>query len=212
MNNGSLVLIGCPTAAILTRAHVKELIGIYRFNAANVYKGAHVMRNKIINRVSIILAMVLPFMMSSIAFGRDRGADFYSEGYGSYGMMGQDPDDILEYGREMMRYGFHEKGMPGGENKYPGYSSSLGNDTIKKLNTEQEAFIRATEDLRQIIYEKELYLKVELAKQDPNTTIALGFQKDISEARGKFEQKMIEHLIRMKKINLEAERKYGRGE
>jgi hypothetical protein len=29
--------------------------------------------------------------------------------------------------------------------------------------------------------------------------IALGFQKNISEARGKFEQKMIEHLMRMKK-------------
>ena len=64
-----------------------------------------------------------------------------------------------------------------------------------------------TEDLRQIIYEKELYLKVELAKKDPDTAIALSFQKDISEARGKFEKKMIEHLIRMKKINFEAERK-----
>ena len=47
-------------------------------------------------------------------------------------------------------------------------------------------------------------MKAELAKKDPDTDIALSFQKDISEARGKFEQKMIEHLIRMKKINLEA--------
>ena len=96
--------------------------------------------------------------------------------------------------------------MPGGSNKYPGYGRYLSDETIKKLNAEQRAFIIATEDLRQTIYEKELYLKAELAKKDPDTDIALSFQKDISEARGKFEQKMIEHLIRMKKINLEAEK------
>jgi len=165
------------------------------------------MKNKFINRISIILVMILTFMLASNAFGQDRRADSYSEGYGSHGMMGQDPDEILKYGREMMRYGFHETGMPGGSTKYPGYGLYLSDDTIKKLNAEQEAFIKATEDLRQTIYEKELYLKVELAKKDPDPTIALSFQKDISAARGKFEQKMIEHLIRMKKINLDAERK-----
>ena len=165
------------------------------------------MRNKVINRISIILAMVFIFMPASNAFGQDRRADSYSEGYGSHGMMGQDPDEILNYGREMMRYGFHEKGMPGGSNKYPGYDRYLGDDTIKKLNAEQEVFIKATEGLRQTIYEKELYLKAELVKKDPDTTIALNFQENISEARGKFEQKMIEHIVRMKRINLEAERK-----
>lgn len=77
----------------------------------------------------------------------------------------------------------------------------------KRPNDEQEAFIKATQDLRQTICEKELYLKAELVKKDPDTAIALSFQKNISEAKGKFDQKMIEHLIRMKKINLEAERK-----
>lgn len=165
------------------------------------------MKNRIINSVSIILTIFFLFITASNAFGRDRGEDSYREGYGSYGMMGQDPDEILKYGREMMRYGFHETGMPGGSTKYPGYGLYLSDDTIKKLNAEQEAFIKATEDLRQTIYEKELYLKVELAKKDPDPTIALSFQKDISAARGKFEQKMIEHLIRMKKINFESERK-----
>jgi hypothetical protein len=185
---------------------MKEWRGIYRFNAANVYKGAQEMRNKFINRISIILAMVFTFILALNAFGQDRRADSYREGYGTYDMMGQDPEEILEYGREMMRYGFHEKWMPGGSNKYPGYDRYLGDDTIKKLNAEQEAFIKATEEFRQTIYEKELYLKAELAKKDPDTATALGFQKNISEARGKFEQKMIEHLIRMKKINLEAEK------
>jgi len=164
------------------------------------------MRNKSINRRLIILSMVLTFILASHAFGQDRRAEINSEGYGSYGMMGQDPDEILNYGREMMRYGFHEKGMLGGSNKYPGYDRYLSDDTIKKLNAEQEAFIKATENFRQTIYEKELYLKAELAKKDPDTATALTFQRNISEARGKFDQQMIQHLIRMKKINLEAEK------
>lgn len=165
------------------------------------------MTNKNINRIWIVLAMVLTFVPVSNVFGQDKGVEIFSEGYGSHGMMGQDPDELLKYGQEMMRYGFHEKWMLGGSNKYPGYKRNLSNDTIRKLNAEQEDFIRVTEDFRQIIYEKELYLKVELAKKEPDTTIALSFQKNISEARGEYEQKMIEHLIRMKKINFEAERK-----
>jgi hypothetical protein len=165
------------------------------------------MGNKVFSRLSIIPVAVFAFMLASNAFGLDRGAGSYKEGYGAYGTMGQDPDDILEYGQNMMRYGFYESGMQGGSNKYPGYNSDLSDETTRELNHEQEAFIKATEDLRQSIYEKELYLKAELAKEDPDTDIALSFQKDISEAKGKFEQKMIEHLIQMKKINSEADRK-----
>ena len=165
------------------------------------------MRNNIINSVSIILAMAFSFVLASNAFGQNMGSGRYKEGYGSHGTMGQDPDEIIKYGQDMMRYGFHERGMSGGFNKYPGYNDYLSDETIKKLNNEQEAFIKATQDLRQTIYEKELYLKAELVKKDPDIAIALSLQNNISEARGKFEQKMIEHLIRMKKINLEAESK-----
>jgi hypothetical protein len=152
--------------------------------------------------------MVLLFLSASNALGQDmmRSGGF-KEGYGVYGTMGQNPDEILAYGRAMMRYGFRETGMLGGSSKYPGYDGHLSDATIKKLNAEQESFIRATEALRQTIYEKELYLKAELVKKQPDIVKALGFQKEISEARGKFEQKMIEHLIEMKMINLEAERK-----
>ena len=146
-------------------------------------------------------------LLASNVFGQEMGSGSYREGYGSYGTMGQNPDDLMKYGRDMMRYGFHETGMPGGSNKYPGYDRHLSDATIKKLNIEQESFIKSTEVLRQTIYEKELYLKAELVKKQPDIATALSFQKEISEARGQFEQKMIEHLIRMKTINLEAERK-----
>jgi len=150
-------------------------------------------------KLIILLVMILMFVPCSCLFGQGSNSD----GYGSYDKMGQDPDEILQYGRVMMRYGFHD-GTPGGSYKYPGYNSDLNEETVKKLNAEQEAFLKMTEGLRQIIYEKELYLKVELSKKKPDITTALGFQKELSEARGKFEQKMIAHLIRMKKINLDA--------
>jgi hypothetical protein len=165
------------------------------------------MKNHIINRVLIIPVLVMIFIFASNAFGMDKGSDSYREGYGSYGTMGQDPDEIMKYGRDMMRYGFHEMGMPGGNTKYPGYYDNLSDETINQLNHEQESFIKATEGLRQTIYEKELYLKAELVKKAPDAASALSLQKQISDARGLFEQQMIQHLIRMKKINLEAERK-----
>ena len=165
------------------------------------------MKNNIFSSVSMILAMVLTFMLASNVFGQYMGSGSYREGYGPYGMRGQDPEEILQYGQDMMRYGFHESGMREGSSKYPGYTKNLSDETIKKLNAEQKAFIVATEDLRQTIYEKELYLKAELSKKAPDAAIALGFQDIISEAKGKFEKKMIEHLIRMKKINLTAKRK-----
>ena len=164
------------------------------------------MRNNMINTLMILMAMVSTFFLVPNTFAQDMGGRSNNDGYGSYDMMGQDPDAVLSYGRHMMRYGFHEKGMPGGSDKYPGYNRNLDDKTIKKLNAEQEAFIKATQDFRQTIYEKELYLKAELAKKKPDEAIALQFQSAISEARGKFEQKMIEHIIRMKAINLDAER------
>ena len=160
------------------------------------------MKKIFINKVWVILVMILMFIPCSNGFGQGSNSD----GYGSYDKMGQDPDEILEYGRQMMRYGFQEGGA-GGSKKYPGYDRNLSNETVKKLNAEQEAFIKATEGFRQAIYEKELYLKVELSKKDPDSATALSFQKELSDARGEFEQLMIQHLIRMKKINLDSEKK-----
>ena len=164
------------------------------------------MRYNVISSIVAILAMGSIFMLSSNAFGQDMGSGGHREGYGSYGTMGQNPDEIIKYGQDMMRYGFREIGMSGGSSKYPGYNRNISDATIKKLNAEQEAFIKATENLRQTIYEKELYLKAELVKKAPDTAVALGFQKNISEAKGKYEQKMIEHLIRMKEIDLAADK------
>ncbi len=158
-----------------------------------------------IKRVIVALFIGLIFMPPINAFGQDANRGIHRDGYGSLSNEGQDPDEIIQYGQGMMRYGFRETAMSGGSNKYPGYNRDLSDVIVRKLNTEQEVFIKSTETLRQTIYEKELYLKAELVKKSPDTVTALGIQKAISDAKGKFEQKMIEHIIRMKKINLAAD-------
>lgn len=173
----------------------------------HIRQGDNVMCLKRIYSLWLILAIVMLSLLATNSLGQEMMSSAgFEEGYGVYGMMGQDPDEILEYGRAMMRYGFRETGMSGGSSKYPGYDRHLSDDTVKKLNAEQESFIKSTEALRQTIYEKELYLKAELVKRQPDRVTALGFQEEISKARSRFEQKMIEHLIQMKIINLEAKK------
>lgn len=163
------------------------------------------MRYHCIKKLAAVLFISLMFTPFFNAFGQDLTTDIRRKGYGSYNNGGQNPDDIIQYGQGMMRYGFRESGMWGRSNEYPGYDRDLSDTTVNELNTEQASFIKATENLRQTIYEKELYLKAELVKRSPDVVTALGIQKSISEAKGEFEQKMIEHIIRMKKINLVAD-------
>ena len=68
------------------------------------------MKNTTIYRSAVIFSVLLLFILAADVFGQDSEATIHREGYGSYDMMGYDPDEILSYGRDMMRYGFHEKG------------------------------------------------------------------------------------------------------
>lgn len=136
------------------------------------------MCNKRIYTLSVIPAMVLLLLSASDVLGQDMmSSGGHKDGYGVYGTMGQNPDEILKYGRDMMRYGFRETGMPGGSSKYPGYDGYLSDATINKLNAEQESFIKSTEVLRQTIYEKELYLKAELVKKAAEYRHSTGFSE-----------------------------------
>jgi hypothetical protein len=158
------------------------------------------MGKSLMNKVSGVLAKVFPFLLTSTVLGQD-----IILGRQGYWALGQDPDEIMRYGQAMMKYGFHETGSSRKTGNYPDYDRYLNPETLKTLKTEQEAFIKETENLRYTIYEKELSLKSELSKKEPSIAIAMVFQNDLSENRKKLEQKMIEHLVRMKKINLEDE-------
>jgi Spy/CpxP family protein refolding chaperone len=138
------------------------------------------MNNNNTSKVLIILTVI-----AIAGFGAYAFAD-WGMGYGRYGM------------------GMHGGGMGyGGQ----GYMGNLSADEIGALDQERAAFFKATEDLRQDIYAKELELRSELAKQNPDTQKAAKLQKEISELVAQLDRKRVEHVVKMKKINPDA----GRG-
>jgi len=94
----------------------------------------------------------------------------------------------------------------------PGSGNMMGNisdDEAKKINDERDAFFKATEDLRQDIYAKELELESELAKKNIDTGKASKIQKEISELEAQFDQKRLDNMIKMKKLNPNMARGFG---
>ena len=97
-------------------------------------------------------------------------------------------------------YGMHE-GWAQGPGGYggPGYRGDLSDEDAAKLNQERQAFFEATSDLREKLYQKELELRSELAKSEPDVKKAAGLQKEISGLESELDQKRLEHQIKMKK-------------
>jgi len=119
--------------------------------------------------------------------------------YAGRGMMGQGPGD-----------GQCMRGM-GGQGR--GQGQMMGNlteDEMKKINEERDAFFKSTEELRQDIYAKEMELNSELAKRNIDTERAANLQKEISGLESKFDQKRLDHMIKMKKINPNMARGFGK--
>jgi hypothetical protein len=80
-----------------------------------------------------------------------------------------------------------------------GYQSNPSDEEIAKLDNERQAFFEATEDLRQKRYQKELELRSELAKAEPDAKKAAGLQTEISNLESQLDQKQLEHRINMRK-------------
>ena len=94
-----------------------------------------------------------------------------------------------------------------------GDQGNMSDEQITRLDKELQAFFEETRNLRENIYQKELELRSELAKEDPDAQRAAGLQAEISELTAQLDQKRIDHRIKMQKENPEffAGRGYGRG-
>ena len=154
---------------------------------------------------------VKAFMVVTIAVLLGFGATVYAGmgyGRGGYGpgMMGYGPQMMgpgygmgLGYGRGpgMMGYG---PGMGRGFQGY-GYTGDLKDEDLKKLNEQRNAFFEGTKNLRNDLYEKNFELRSELVKQSPDSQKAGNLQKEISDLRTQLDQKRIDYMIELKKIN-----------
>ena len=99
-------------------------------------------------------------------------------------------------------YGMHRGWGPGpGGYGYggQGYQSDMSEEDIAKFDKERQSFYEATSDLREKLYQKELELRSELAKPEPDGKKAAGIQKEISDLESQLDQKRIDHRIKMRK-------------
>jgi zinc resistance-associated protein len=91
---------------------------------------------------------------------------------------------------------------------------NLTADEITALNQQRAEFFKATEGIRQQLYEKNLALQGELAKDNPDTEKASGLQNDISELRGEMDQTRLDYEIQARKSGTGSNRGFwgnGRG-
>ncbi|MCF8051809.1 MAG: periplasmic heavy metal sensor [Desulfobacterales bacterium] len=150
-------------------------------------------------KILTAIALIATLAVASYAFagwGRDWGHMGYGphhrEMMGDYGGYGPGPG---EYGP---RYG-----------QGRGFGSNLSQEQIEKMETQREAFFKETEPIRQRLYEKEMALRNELAKENSDADAAKALQKEISELRSDFDQKRLEHRMEMRAIAPEIGQGYG---
>lgn len=96
----------------------------------------------------------------------------------------------------------------------PGYGdkSDLSEEDYEKLDDQMQTFYKETESIRQKIYEKELALRSELAKENPDAKKATDLQKELSGLESEFNQKRIDHMLALRKDNPNFNRGFmGRG-
>jgi Spy/CpxP family protein refolding chaperone len=105
-------------------------------------------------------------------------------------------------------YGNHGPGGNSGCGK--GYGDSLSEEEVEQIERQREAFFEQTQDLRSSLREKRRELRSELSNDEPDAVKAAGLQQEISELRAQLDQKRIEHVIEMKKLNPNAGIGYGR--
>ena len=75
-----------------------------------------------------------------------------------------------------------------------------------------KTFYKETESIRLKIYEKELAVRSELAKENPDAKKASDLQKELSEFESDFNQKKIDHKLALRKANPNFNRGFmGRG-
>lgn len=118
---------------------------------------------------------------------------------------------VIGYGANAFA-GWGRGGGPGGCGGGGYAGTALSAEQYKQVDEQRQAFFAATSDLRQQIYEKDLTLRSELAKDNPDVAAAGKLQKELSRLEGDLEQKRLAHMIEMRKLNPNAEKGYtGRG-
>jgi Spy/CpxP family protein refolding chaperone len=108
-------------------------------------------------------------------------------------------------------WGHHHGGMYYQGDEDNRNMSRMSPETYKQFEQNREAFFNETRDIRISLFEKERELQNELVKDEPDVAQASRLQKEISDLQSQFDQKRIEHMVEMRKLNPNAGRGYNSG-
>jgi zinc resistance-associated protein len=108
-------------------------------------------------------------------------------------------------------WGHHRGGMHYQGGYGNGNVDQMSPETYKQFEQKREAFFSETQDIRTSLFEKERDLQNELAKSEPDVSKASRLQKEISDLQAQFDQKRIEHMVEMRKLNPNAGQGYRSG-
>jgi zinc resistance-associated protein len=89
-----------------------------------------------------------------------------------------------------------------------GFGGNMSDEEIATLQKERSTFLENTRELRDKHYQKELELRAELAKQNPDAKKAAELQKEVSALESELDQKRLEQGLKMKKEHPQI---YSRG-
>lgn len=105
-------------------------------------------------------------------------------------------------------------GMGGGNRGMGGtYSSNLTDEQISQMAAEKITFMKSTQELRDQIREKTIFLKAEQSKKAPDTAQIASLQNELTNLRSQFNAARQQHMAAMKQIdpNFPEGRGGGRG-
>jgi len=139
----------------------------------------------------------MAFLVSIVAVSAFAHGPGWSRGKGYDNMMGPN----------CWGSGWHNKGGHGYSQK--GYYGNLSAEEIAKLDQQRSEFFKATENIRQKLYEKELALRNELAKDDLDTNKASKLQSDISKLQSNLDQERLNYEIKARKSAPNYNRGHG---
>ncbi len=147
------------------------------------------------SKITVIMVSVIALLGISLYAFAD-----WERGYGRH--------DKWADGDESPRY--HQRGgMHGYWNGYLG--DDIKDEDIKKLNDARQKFLTETQDLRSDINEKEFLIRNELSRSEPDANKVIKLQKQLSALRANLDEKWVNHMIAMKKINPDIGRGYAMG-
>ena len=148
------------------------------------------MKTNTLRNVMVSLAAVAVMALGSNAFaGKGMGGQDNERGYGGCG--NQSRRGGCAYGQ---------------------MNADLTPEQREQMETERQAFFDATKNERQDLYAKRLELKAEMAKSQPDLSKASALQQTVSELQGSLDQKRLNHIMNMRKIDPDAGTRFMMGD